>query len=104
MATITAPQNPIIVSSNFDTVWTVKNISGEDWLPDSVDYQFISGTKMHQKDIYDLPQIIKNGESGKVVVGMIAPSEPGIYNTTWAIVSGSNTLCILTEAVNVTPK
>ena len=104
VATITAPQNPIIVSSNFDTVWTVKNISGEDWLPDSVDYQFISGTKMHQKDIYDLPQIIKNGESGKVVVGMIAPSEPGIYNTTWAIVSGSNTLCILTEAVNVTPK
>ena len=104
VATITAPQNPIIGLSNFDTVWTVKNISGEDWLQNSVDYKFISGTKMHLKDTYDFTQTIKDGESGKIVVGMVAPSEPGSYNTTWAIVSGSKTLCLLTEIVTVTAK
>jgi hypothetical protein len=104
VATVTAPNNPIIVLSNFDTVWTVKNISGEDWLPSSVDYKFISGTKMHQKDAYDFTQTIKNGESGKIVVGMIAPGETGAYSTNWAIVSGGRTLCLLTVTVTVTPK
>jgi ABC-type amino acid transport substrate-binding protein len=104
VAIITAPKNPIIVLSNFDVVWTVRNISGEDWLPDSVDYKFISGTKMNQKDVYDFNQTIKNGESGKIVVGMIAPGEPGVYNTTWAILYGNRTLCVMTVTVTVTPK
>jgi precorrin-3B methylase len=104
VATLTAPQNPVIVLSNFDTVWTVKNTSEEDWTADSVDYKYINGTKMNQKDVYNFAQTIKTGESGKIVVGMIAPGEPGIYNTTWAIVSSSKTLCAMTVTVTVTPK
>jgi ABC-type amino acid transport substrate-binding protein len=100
--TLTSPQNPIRVLKNFDTVWTVANISGEDWKSDSVDYKFISGTRMHQKAAYDFTQTIKDGDSGEIVVGMIAPSEPGVYDSTWAIVSGSRTLCILYMTVTVT--
>ena len=44
---------------------------------------------MQLKDVYDFTQTIKDGESGKFTVNMLAPNEPGIYNTTWAIVSGS---------------
>jgi hypothetical protein len=104
VATVTAPQNPIIVLSNFDTVWTVKNTSGEDWTTDSADYKFISGAKMQQKDSYDFTQTIKDGESGKIVVGMIAPSQAGVYSTNWAIVSGNTTFCLLAVTVTVTPK
>jgi len=104
VVTITEPKNSITVRSNFDAVWTIKNTSGEDWLPASVDYKFISGTKMNQQDIYDFAQTIKNGGSGKITVGMIAPNEPGIYNTTWAIVSSSRTICVMTVTVTVTPK
>ena len=59
-------------------------------------------TLLHLK--YTKHIMAKDGESGKIVVGMVAPSEPGSYNTTWAIVSGSKTLCLLTEIVTVTAK
>jgi hypothetical protein len=101
---ITAPLNPIVVLSDFDTVWTVKNISGADWLKDSVDYKYISGTKLHQKDTYDFTQTIKDGESGKVIVDMLAPGAPGIYTARWAILSGSQTLCVLDTVVTVISK
>ena len=101
---VTAPRNSITVLSDFDAVWTVRNISGNNWRTDSVDYKFISGTKMHEKDGYDFTQTINNGESGKIIVDMLAPEEPGIYTTTWAIVSGSRTLCVLYMTVTVTPK
>jgi hypothetical protein len=104
VATIIEPRNSITVRSKFDTVWAVQNISGSDWLSDSVDYKFVSGTKMQQKDLYDFTQNIKNGESGNFTVNMLAPNETGIYNTTWAIASGSQILCIMSVAVTVTPR
>jgi hypothetical protein len=104
MVTITAPLNPIVILSDFDTVWTVKNVSGADWLQNSVDYKYISGIKLHQKDSYDFTQTIKNGESGKVIVDMLAPSEPGIYTTQWAILSGNQVLCVLNIVVTVISK
>ncbi len=102
--TITAPKTAVHVSESFDSVWTVKNISGNDWTTDSVDYKFISGEKMRENNVYDFSQTIKTGESGKIIVDMIAPLKPGIYNTTWAIVSGNKTLCILTMNITVIAK
>jgi hypothetical protein len=104
VVTIVEPKNSITVRSKFDAVWTVQNISGKDWLSDSVDYKFVSGTKMHQKELYDFTKNIKDGESGSLTVNMLAPNEPGIYNTTWAIASGSQTLCFMSVSVTVTPK
>jgi len=100
--TIASPWNSVPVLSNFDAVWTVKNLSGYDWRTDSVDYQFISGTKMHKQAGYDFTQTIKNGESGQITVDMAAPDEPGFYSSTWAIVSGNRTLCLLYMTVAVT--
>jgi hypothetical protein len=98
---MTTPTDSIKVNANFDAVWTVKNISGDDWSSNSVDYKFISGTKMQEKDLYDFTQTIKNGESGKIIVDMNAPGAPGIYSTVWAIVSGNRTLCTLNISVTV---
>jgi hypothetical protein len=59
---------------------------------------------MHEKAIYDFPLTIKDGESGKIIVDMVAPATPGIYNTKWAIVSGSKTICYLDVSVTVVAK
>jgi hypothetical protein len=98
----TSPKNSVPVLSDFDTVWTVRNLSGSDWRADSVDYKFLSGTKMQKQAGYDFAQAIKNGENGQITVDMTAPAEPGLYSTTWAIVSGNKTLCILYATVTVT--
>jgi ABC-type amino acid transport substrate-binding protein len=95
VVTFTSPQNFITVGSAFNAGWTVKNSSGEDWTPASVDYKFISGTAMHQIAVYDFPQTIKNGESVDISVAMLAPSTPGIYSAVWAIVASSRTFCFL---------
>lgn len=97
-----SPDNSVQINAAFDTVWTVKNASGEDWIASSVDYKFISGMKMQKKDVYDFTQTIKNGDSGKIIVDMVAPATPGVYNTNWAIVSGTKTLCMLSVNVTVT--
>jgi hypothetical protein len=100
--TLSGPTNAITAGSNFDTVWTVKNTSGGDWTTSSMDYKFISGTAMHQIAVYDFTQTIKNGESGLLVVNMVAPITPGNYSAEWAIVSGgSNTICTLSVTVTV---
>lgn len=101
VVTLTGPTNIIPVGSDFDAVWTVKNISGADWSKNSVDYKYLSGTEMHQKGVYDFTQTIKDGESGQIIVDMVAPGTPGSYSTEWAIVAGSTTLCLLNLAVSV---
>jgi len=102
--TLTAPLKSIPVKSAFDLVWTVENISGTAWGVDSVDYKYISGTEMHDHALYDLTQTVKDGESVKIIVDMVAPAKPGIYNTQWAIVAGNQTLCVLGVSVNVIAK
>jgi ABC-type amino acid transport substrate-binding protein len=97
------PSEPIKANSSFDTIWTVKNASGEVWSADSVDYKYISGMAMHEKAAYDFKQTINDGESGKIIVDMIAPAAPGVYSATWAIVSGNKTLCTLGVTVTVIP-
>jgi ABC-type amino acid transport substrate-binding protein len=99
---IASSWNSVPVLSDFDAIWTVRNLSGYDWRTDSVDYQYVSGTKMHKQAGYDLTQTIKDGESAQISVDMLAPDTPGLYNTTWAIVSGSRTLCVLYMTVTVT--
>jgi hypothetical protein len=99
--TLTSPVNSLKAGDNFNAAWTVKNTSGTDWDMASVDYKYVSGTAMHKKSLYDLPQPIKNGDSGTITVDMTAPAQVGTYSTQWAIVSGTSTLCNLAVTVNV---
>lgn len=101
---IVPPKKPVTVNSGFDAVWAVKNTSGIDWSSNSVDYKFISGSNMREKDVYDLAETIKNGETGNIIVDMNAPGTPGIYYIEWAIVSGSKTLCIMPMSITVNAK
>ncbi len=99
--TLTNPRKLLDTRENFDAVWMVKNTSGNDWDMAAIDYKYISGTEMHEVNAYDLRQTIKNGESGTIIVDMLAPDQAGTYSTQWAIVSGSTPLCYLVVTVTV---
>ncbi len=83
-------------NADFDAVWTIKNTSNRTWDGNSVDYKYISGSKLQKYNLrYDLHQNVKPGDTVKVVVDMVAPSTAGFYTVNWALVEGSTTLCNL---------
>lgn len=96
------PGSSVTTRADFDAVWTVKNVSNKTWDGNSVDYKFVSGSKTYKwNSVYDLHQTIKPGETVKVVVDMIAPSQAGYYTTNWALVQGGVTLCNLPLSLRV---
>jgi len=86
---------------DFDAVWTVKNVGSALWADTDVDYRYKSGDKIHQAEIYDLPETTKPGESIDLIVEMEAPDKEGKYKTTWALQRGSNVICTMTLELNV---
>lgn len=96
------PGSAMPKGADFDAVWTIKNNSNRTWDMNSVDYKYVSGTKMHTHgDRYDLKQTVKSGETVKVIVDMVAPNSAGFYSTNWALVDGGQTLCTLTLNLRV---
>lgn len=88
--------------TDFDAVWTIKNTSGKTWELSTIDYRYVSGTKMnHVGDRYDLNQVVKPGETVKVIVDMTAPNTAGWYTANWELVEGSTVLGSLTVTVRV---
>ncbi len=96
------PNSSITARSEFDAVWKIKNTSGKTWTLNSVDYKYVSGSKMQKyDDRYDLNEEVKSGETITVVVDMKAPADAGWYTTNWALVQGSTTLCNLPLTLRV---
>jgi hypothetical protein len=86
---------------NFDAVWTVKNSGTAIWDNNEVDYRYDSGDKLHQQDIYDLPETVKPGESIDLVVDMTAPDDEGKYDTTWVLRRGAHLICTMKIEIEV---
>ncbi len=94
--TSSVPTGSVGPRADLDVVWTVKNTSNKTWEASSVDYKYVSGSKIHKYgDTYDLPATVKPGESVRVIVDVSAPASVGNYSTNWAIVQSGTTLCSL---------
>ena len=94
--TSTLPTGSMPVRYDFDAVWTVKNTSGTDWNASAVDLKYVSGDKFYKgAAIYDLPALVKAGDSITLRVDMLAPDKAGTYRTGWALVGDRGTLCSL---------
>lgn len=97
-----SPTSSVKTGAELDLVWTVKNTGATTWDGDSVDYKFVSGADFHKRDDrYDLHQVVKPGETAKVVVDVIAPSKSGAYTANWALVNGNKTICNLSYTLIV---
>ncbi|MEA4907143.1 MAG: NBR1-Ig-like domain-containing protein [Anaerolineaceae bacterium] len=103
--TLVGPTNysEFLPNASFDGRWTLKNTGTDAWDDASMDFRYIGGTKMHEgDDAVDLWTDVASGDSIDFVRDMVAPSSVGTYSTSWALVSGSSTICSMTFTVRVT--
>ena len=99
-------QNPannakLVPGENFNAEWTVKNTGKETWNHTSVDFNYSSGTDMHNRDILDLPKSVSANGEVTLKAPMIAPENPGTYTSTWVIVRNKDILCELSITIIV---
>lgn len=96
-----APAQPVARGSDVDAVWTVKNTSAQAWDSRSVDYRFASGSSLHKKSLYDLPQTVQPGATVQIIVDMRAPAAVGSYSENWILGDSSSNFCNLAVTVKV---
>jgi len=86
----------------FDAMWTVKNSGNKNWGNNSIDFKYISGTKMHTyADTYDLSKNVGSGKTITLIVDMISPKTKGYYTSVWGLYNGGKAFCKLSITVNV---
>ena len=77
----------------FDVGWKVKNIGTATWDPSNTDFVYVSGTKMYQADVLDLPTVVEPGDVIALSAALLSPKHPGTYMTVWALRRGENRFC-----------
>jgi hypothetical protein len=89
------PKDNTTLKSNarFDMKWELQNAGTATWISDDVDFEYVSGRKMHDKDVYDLPHDVAPGETISMTVSMNAPKLAGDWKTVWTLRYGSNDFC-----------
>lgn len=88
--------------ADFDSKWTLKNIGSATWSKNSIDYRYLSGTKMYKHNsAYDLSADVASGSSVDIIVDSIAPSSAGTYTMTWGLAQGGTTLCTMSVTIRV---
>lgn len=100
-----SPANYQVMSPglDFDGRWTFKNTGSQTWDQSSVDFTYVSGTKFQTKfDVIDLPVTVTNGNTVELIIDMMAPLSAGNYQSTWALVQGSDRFCYVN--INITVK
>jgi hypothetical protein len=86
----------------FDAIWTVRNSGKKNWGTTSIDFKYISGTKMYTyADAYDLWSSVGPGKKIELIVDMISPKTKGYFTTKWGLYKGSKAFCKLSLTINV---
>lgn len=89
-------------NADFDGRWKIKNTGTDTWTTSAVDVKYLSGTKFQTKvDIFDLPSDVAPGGSITIFVDMRAPDTIGRYTTSWGLVQGSTTICVMSITLDV---
>jgi hypothetical protein len=103
----TTPTKGTKVNTNtdFDAVWTVKNVGIKGWQVGYVDLKYISGTKMQTvADLFDVKTAVMKGEELVLTVDMKAPTTAGKFTDTFALMMEGTTMCTLPVTIEaVTP-
>ena len=93
-----------LANEDLDFKWNVKNTGTFDWLKTSVDWVYVTGTKMHKyADIKDLPLDVVKGGTITLTLDALAPASNGTYSETWALKQGSTVICTMSVTIKVAP-
>jgi hypothetical protein len=75
--------------THFDLVWEVRNVGTIQWEADHFFFKYISGAhfeKYGEGDRFEFDHLVGPERTIKFVVDFVAPNDPGIYETHWAII------------------
>ena len=100
LISVTPYQPTLNPSESFNITWKVKNTGSGIWI-DDVDFQYVSGTDMHKKDLYDLPSKVPPRGDVSFTVAMVAPKKSGRYTTNWVLGSQKKPVCAVSATVIV---
>jgi len=80
--------------SEYDVVWTVRNIGDRTWYPDLMQVVRISGAEIAPNGMVPLPKTVKPGETVDIRVDIELPSNPQDYmlSTEWGIKNDKGTV------------
>jgi len=79
---------------NFKATWKIKNTGKEPWDSGSVDFTYLSGSKMFVgSQAYDLPDSVGVDGSVSLSVPMAAPKNSGEFRTVWTLRQGKADFC-----------
>lgn len=79
---------------SFDMNWTVINNGSAVWHAGSTMFAYYSGTPTYtHQSTYALTETVGLGGKLHIRVDMEAPKQPGVYSTTWAVLTGNTRIC-----------
>lgn len=71
---------------SFVKTWRIKNIGSCIW-EDGYAIRFSDGTNLATKNEYDLPAVVRPGDSIDISINMAAPNSVGTFESNWMLVS-----------------
>jgi hypothetical protein len=106
-ACLLVDQNPpdgstIKKNQSFTVKWIVQNSGKATWDSGSVDFVYVSGTKLATVRAADLPKSVAPGQNITLSLNMVAPSSTNKYKTVWTLERGKDAFCRLT--INIVVK
>lgn len=89
------PKNGSIIGRGvrFSAVWIILNKGLKTWPNTGVDFIFRSGLRNDGRARFDLPSTVLPGGKISLDVTMIAPKDPGAYNSFWILKVGRTSFC-----------
>lgn len=85
----------------FKARWRLRNTGRTAWDGIGVDFVYDFGDRFHITAAYDLQKTVEIGDAVEFVVDMLAPKDPGVYTTHWALKIGEKKFCKVSLTINV---
>lgn len=100
--TSTSPTKTLTTNADFDAVWVVKNTSTSSWDNHETDFRYSSGDNFNKySGLYDLPVLVKSGETVTLAADMTAPAKAGTYTTVYVVIGPQGVVCNLPLTITV---
>ena len=85
-------------NTDFDIRWTIKNTGRRPWNPQFY-YRYSSGVQGKSGSLYYVGGNLGVGEQRDLIVDMIAPGQPGTYNTYWQLINDDGVVILTLSLV-----
>lgn len=92
-----SPTRSVVYDRNqrFNAYWSLRNSGYWYWDRNSVDVEFLSGGRFHNKASYDLPKTVPSKGTVTISIPLTAPKKAGEYGATWTLRVGQKSFCRL---------